>query len=497
MNVCLSDNLLSQLSELVAEKMALNFPEEKWGDLSRRAGAAAKEFGFSDIESFVQWLVASRLTTEQIELLASHLTVHETYFWREPQVFEALLGSILPELIRARQKTGRLLRIWSAGCSTGEEPYSIAIALRRAIPDIKDWHITILATDINPRMVRRALAGVYGEWSFRNAPPWLKDGYFRRRKEKEYELLPEIRKMVKFGYLNLGGDIYPSPMNNTNAMDIIFCRNVLMYFKPERARQIGRSFYGALVDEGWLIVSSSELSQHLFPDLTSVNFPGAIVYRKCEREYRPSEIFSFEIPYYQNDDFQQLPKAAGPVEAEPLFQFPIIEKAQDIEMPALQRTMLEETAGSAPPARSEETAEMPKGDKPPHADAQTVRELANCGKLAEALAACEEAIAAEKLDPGLYYLHATILQEQNLEDKAMVSFKRALYLDPDFVLAHFAIGNILMRGGNARSAGRYFRNALDLLNKYGNEDALPESGGLTADRFREIINATMLVGATA
>jgi chemotaxis protein methyltransferase CheR len=153
----LAHSALSQLSEMIAAKTALHFPEERWDDLEQKVSSSAKEFGFNAKEEFIQWLLSSPLTTSQMDILASHLTIHETYFWREPQVFEALVTQVLPALVRSRENTGRHIRIWSAGCATGEEPYSIAIALRRAIPILKEWNITILATDINPQILRKAM----------------------------------------------------------------------------------------------------------------------------------------------------------------------------------------------------------------------------------------------------------------------------------------------------------------------------------------------------
>ena len=288
-------SLLSQLSDIVAARTALHFPRERWNDLESKAVTAAGEFGFADAEAFIRWLASTPVTREQIEMLASHLTISETYFWREPQVFEALVEHILPELVRSREGSGKLLRIWSAGCSAGEEPYSIAMAIRRVIPSPDDWNITILATDINPRILRKAHAGVYGEWSFRNAPPWLREKYFLRRDGRQAgNNYRKYRKMVTFAYLNLAEDIYPSPLNNTGAMDIIFCRNVLMYFAPAHASRAIEGLYRSLVNGGWLMVSSSELSQHLFSQFSPVNFPGAIVYRKETTESRPSAVFHFE-----------------------------------------------------------------------------------------------------------------------------------------------------------------------------------------------------------
>jgi chemotaxis protein methyltransferase CheR len=134
---------------------------------------------------------------------------------------------------------------------------------------------------------------------------------------------------------------------------------------------------------------------------------------------------------------------------------------------------------------------------PEPAIASCVRALANQGRLDEALALCDEAIAAEKLDAGLHYLRATILQELNRAGEAVASFKRALYLEPEFVLAHFALGNLAVGQGHTRTARRCFENVLALLATSREEDVLPESEGLTAGRFREIIHATMQIGALA
>lgn len=217
----LSDSLLSKLSGYIAENMALHFPPQRWDDLGKRIALAAEEFGFKDVAAFVEWLVSSPPPSDKMEILASKLTVSETYFWREPQMFQVLLEQILPELVRKRGNHSRQLRIWSAGCASGEEPYSLAIALRRTVPNLRDWQITILATDINPRLLRIARAGVYRRWSFRNAPAWLTRDYFRPAADGKMEILPEIRRMVNFAYLNLAEDVYPSHLNSTNAMDII------------------------------------------------------------------------------------------------------------------------------------------------------------------------------------------------------------------------------------------------------------------------------------
>ncbi len=126
----LTNSELSKVCEVINDRMGLHFPVERWSILGRNLALSARDFGFESMEGFVPWLLSSELTKEQINILAAHLTVSETYFWREPQVFSALTDHILPELIRSKKKGDRNINILSAGCSTGEEPYSLAIALQ-------------------------------------------------------------------------------------------------------------------------------------------------------------------------------------------------------------------------------------------------------------------------------------------------------------------------------------------------------------------------------
>lgn len=162
--LALPDALLSRLSDFLEAQMGLHFPRARWRDLERGIAAASRESGYAQAEAYIQWLLSAPLTRTQIEGLASHLTVGETYFFREKRSLDILEQQILPELLRARAQTEKHLRIWSAGCCTGEEPYSIAMLLDRLIPDSENWNLTILATDINPRFLRKAVQGIYGTW---------------------------------------------------------------------------------------------------------------------------------------------------------------------------------------------------------------------------------------------------------------------------------------------------------------------------------------------
>src|SRR3972149_4663144 len=278
--IALPDALLSRLSDFLESQMGLHFPRERWRDLERGIADASRESGYAEAEAYIHWLLSAPLTRTQIEGLASHLAVGGTFFFREQRSLEILEQQILPELLRARAQTERHLRIWSAGCCTGEEPYSIAMLLDRLNPPFGKWNLTILATDINPHFLRKAARGVYGAWSFRDTPGWIKERYFTKRQDGRFEIQPRIRRVGGFCSLNIAHGASPSLVNGTNAMDVIFCRNVLMYFAQERAKKVVDKLHRSLVDGGWLITSPSETSTVLFSAFTAVEFPGAFLYRK-------------------------------------------------------------------------------------------------------------------------------------------------------------------------------------------------------------------------
>lgn len=491
--------LLSQLSDFVAAEMGLYFSQGRWRDLDQGIAAAAREFGFRDVDSCIRWLVSSPLRRDQIEILAGHLTVGETYFFRDRRAFGNLEVELLPALVRSRGETDRCLRIWSAGCATGEEAYSIAILLHRLIADLQNWSITILATDINPCSLRKAAQGVYGEWSFRDTPPWVREGYFRKTKEGRFEIAPQFKKMTTFSYLNLAEDVYPSLWSNTNAMDLILCRNVLMYFAPTRAQKVIHNLWRALAEGGWLIVSPSEASQVLFSQFVTVNFPGGLFYQKDSHRSESERVlvshpiaeWTLSVPPPSPSHAElELGVGALPATSEPP-PFPVVEsQTVDVEHGQYQDALSHCERGRHAEAAETLLAALSQDPEDARAMALLARVLANQGHLAQAREWCEKAIAADRLNASGHYLRALILQEQGAIEEARASTKRALYLDPNFVLAHFVLGNLARREGNLRESARHFENALSLLRAYRQEDILPESEGITAGRLMEIIRST-------
>ncbi|WP_333874662.1 CheR family methyltransferase [Methylobacter sp.] len=480
-------SLLARFSEFLAQQIGLHFPPERECDLLRGIEAAARDFGFQDAGACMQWLLSTPLDRNRIEILACHLTVGETYFFRDPQVFEALKMHILPALIQSRRSYGQTFRLWSAGCATGEEAYSLAILVQRMIPDFKQWHITILATDINPHALAKAESGSYGEWSFRNAPIWLKSGYFRPIENGRYEIIPSVREMVTFAYLNLMEDAYPSPINNTNAMDIIFCRNVMMYFKPGQATQVMRRHCLTLVDGGWLVINPTEAYRTMTETMDMVNFSGTVLYQKIASGTTPGSVESSQARPEPLEQIRIDPAATKRPSRKPELvavdkaSFPSRSSDYGLALTLFQQGRYAEASAQAVRLLSSWKTKV-------QAMTLLARIDANKGDLAGARQWCMQAINADCLNPAGHYLMAIVLLEQGRTDDSMQELKRTLYLDPDYVLAYFTLATLYRQLGRHKEAGKHFENALLLLDALPPEEVLPEAEGMTAGRLAEIIH---------
>lgn len=491
------DTMLDEFSRFVGSTMGLNFPKEKWADLERGIGSAAREFGFGDAESCIRWLMSSHLSKGRVETLASYLTVGETYFFRDGKSFDILKEQIIPGLVRSRAGKESNIRIWSAGCATGEEPYSAAMLLHRSIPDLKEWNITILATDINPRFLQKATEGVYSEWSFRETPEWVRQNYFTKTK-RGLEIREDIRNMVTFSYHNIIEDPFPSFLNSTNAMDIIFCRNVLMYFSQKSARDVIRNFYRCLVNDGWLFVSAVEASHVLFSDFRTVSFPGVTLYRKTEAVEKapalgilpePLPVRQPPAPELERRIPEKKPQIPAPVSPAPAPTF----SAPDLYQEALRaydRGLYAEAADSILRSHPRKPGGG-EGGLIAREMSLLARAYANQGRLSDALLWCERAVASDKTNREHHYLLATIHQEAGRAEESIASLKRTLYLDQDFVPAHYLLANLYRRQGRKKESKKHFEITLSLLRTYPVEDVLPGSEGMIAGRMIEIIN-TML-----
>lgn len=464
MTPAFSSEVLARLSDWATAQFGLRFPPDRWNELARGMASAALELGISDLEGWAATL-ADLPPGEQLKTIANHLTISETYFFRHRETFTALEREIFPTRIAERRQQGRMLRIWSAGCASGEEPYSVAILLRQRFADFRPEQVAITGTDLNSRVLGRAQRALYSEWSFRDVPDVVKQGWFQRKPNGRHEVGPEIRKMVRFVQLNLAAPHYPAEFGERGDFDVILCRNVLMYFSAEWQERIVRRLTEALAPGGWLIVGPC--------DITAAQSAALVL-----RQSSPG--------IYQKVGAEELQRSATSVRPEPATQawLPADPPAPDQKRKA---ATIEKWMPPAAPASPPIAAAASEGE----AASRVAQSHADRGELNEALAACDAAIAADKTNASHHYLRACILQEQNRGAEAAEAFRRVLFLDPHSVMAEFALGCLAEREGRPEQARHHFTVVLRLLAEGNRGDAVPGSEGLTVARLRAVVERNL------
>jgi chemotaxis protein methyltransferase CheR len=487
---------LDRFGELVREASGLELPAARRADLRRAVERALAATGLGDAEALHRHLrgAAGRAA---LDALVGDLTVGETHFFRNRPQFEALARHILPEIIERRRAT-RQLRLWSAACSTGEEPYSLAILVDRLLPDRSGWDVRILATDINRAALERARRGRYGAWSFREVPPDVADAFFVRR-EGAFEVAGRIREAVTFAHLNLAEDRWPSAATGTAELDLILCRNVLIYFGDELTCRVAANLHGALGDGGWLLVAPAELSLDVFRRFAVVNLAGAVAYRKpaTPARSRPSG------PRHREGTLEPRPPASSPPVGErnpsPGVGQPAVHSPQEPSPQErsprersgeIERAVRDWRSGQAEAAlwRLEVLAEAEPADG--RAALHAARIHLDRLDLDQAQAWAEAACRQAPLSAPAHYVRGLALQEAGRSEEALAALRRSVFLDPGSVLAQVALADLLARQGEPTRAHSALRAAAALLDQVDGAEPVSDDGP-TAARVRDLIAAQL------
>jgi chemotaxis protein methyltransferase CheR len=444
----LSDDLYLRFRDLLRNRCGLDYPPSKRSDLLHSLNLALYDTGCADLETlYAEAVAGDRLW----EMLLSHITIGETYFFRHTAQFGALREYILPEIF-ARRMALRSLRCWSAGCATGEEPYSLAMLLCDLLPDLHTWHVSMLATDINRMFLARAEAGLYGAWSFRETPSDIRTRYFTTEGDR-WRLHSQIRRMVRFMPLNLAEASYPTVGNGTCALDLILCRNVTIYFDAATTRQVISRFFQSLAPGGWLVVGHAEPQMSVYQQFEVHNFPDTIVYRKPLN----AAVFAFD-------------PERGTTGATPLLR-------SSHAMPPAAVESQPAPPASVPASCAAQTALMPK--EPPAGLILRARQCADRGDWAAAEQHCLQILERDPLCRDAHYLLAQLHEHEGRFEAALAAYRRTVYLDRRFVLGMIGMAHVWRALGRSVEAQRSYRNALNQLTAQPANVAVPGADGLT------------------
>ena len=447
-----NDSEFPRLKAYLIEATGLSYYAEKNAELASRIAERWPVVQVDNCRQYLQRLQDPQTGPAELDQLVELLTIGETYFFRHTELFDALRDVVLPDVIQ-NNSWQRRLRIWSAGCSTGAEAYSISIMLQREFASqLTDWDVEILGTDINRRFLAEAHAGRYGEWAFRSTPESLRRECFLPSDGK-WCIAPAYRRGVSFRFHNLVQHPFPSLPHGLIAFDVILCRNVTIYFDHAIVMRLVKQFHETLAPTGWLLVGHSEPNVELYDAFETVNTGGAVLYRKERIE-----------------DFPQAnatPIAWTPPEVEPTHIPPVASAIQDVTRATVQD-------------------EPPPDD--PKDELSRVCEFADQGLLVPALQLCETLLPKRRLDPVTHFHHGLILEQLDRIEEAERALRRALYLDRNHLAAHYHLALLLQRHGRLAEAKRAFHNTLDLLTGQPDHQPISETDGLTAADLMTLVH---------
>jgi chemotaxis protein methyltransferase CheR len=430
--------------------------------------------GLSDFDLYLARLAEDAAAMDD---LLVELTIGETYFFRNPEHFDYLRRQVLPELTR-RRGPQHVVRVWSAGCSSGEEAWSLAVAL--LLEGYRE-RMEVHATDISRAALARAREAHYGDWSMRSPQADLIRPYLESH-DKRYAINPWLQTLVRFDYLNLAEGTWPSARTGIWGMDVIFCRNVLIYFNRPTIEAVARRFHETLAEGGVLITGPSDPPLAGLAPLEPVLTDWGILYRRPEAASRRAAT-TLATPMLVAP-----PLPPTPVTPPPAPPPPPVHAAPPPPPPAAPPpvTGLEEARAALAQgdwARSERLAREHPEDA--RATALRVRALANVDVQA-AVRACAQAANLHPLDVELRYLEALLLLGQGRLPEAEKAARQTLYLEPSLAVGHLMLGHILRRQEDRAGARRAFRTAESLCATLPPEEPVPLADGERAGRLAQV-----------
>ena len=275
------DPQLLRIRDLVYQVAGIFQPDNKLRFLEDRCARRMQALNVKSLRDYYDCLTVKPIRQAELVSLLNEITVGETCFFRNLPQLDAIRNIVLPHIVEARAKIPvKRFRIWSAGCSTGEEPYTLSMMLLEEIASkLKGWDFEILATDLNERSLAHCKQGVYGAYSTRNLSPRFRQKYFSQKGE-DLQVSPEVKAKVNFSRLNLFDD---GRMAFMKGLDLIICANVLIYFDAASKRRVIQHFYSNLLTHGYLFLGHAESLYGISDDFKLVHLPSATAYTKSEK----------------------------------------------------------------------------------------------------------------------------------------------------------------------------------------------------------------------
>lgn len=457
------DSPLDEIATEIERRTGLGKWSSRGSFLADKVRQRTNALGLSTETDYFDRLLI-RGDTAEWDTLIEAITIGETSFWRYAAQWQALRDIVLPHF-GARQG-GERIRVWCAGCSNGAEPYTLSILLHHETPEgIDADRVEILATDISEARLAQAMRGLYSNWDLRGLATSLRDACFLAEGSR-WRLRDEYKRGIEFRQHNLADFADDTDPAERDGFDLIMCRNVLIYFDADLMRRVLRQFHNCAADGGWFLSGHAESYLEIANVFVPVAAPGTTLYRK-HAVMRVNGASARRVPAAPPP---KLPGAAPPTRGPSIAPSrparrqraaPVSARLSDHEIPTLRQA----------------TA--------PEPGIETLRSLANRGAWREAAALGGRIAECDGFDPEVHFLISLSCAHMGDPQGAEAALRRALYLDPDFALAHYHLGMVATSRQRPDEAARCFRNVLASLNEVDDEEVVRAGAGVTAGDLRQ------------
>lgn len=489
-----NEYLFSQLNQykhdlvnVIRDRLGIDIHSHQINELYTTVIDACQMFDY-DLPKYITELKQCSDQSPVIEHLIIGITVGETYFFRDKNQMKMLENEIFPEIISNKRSTNNLsLRIWSAGCASGEEIYTIAMMLNDLLPDIKNWNISLLGTDINTQALQKALSGIYSEWSMRSCSESIINKYFSREGNK-YILSERIRRLVTFDYLNLNDDAYPSIFNGTNSQDLILCRNVLIYFDSGKITSLMRKLSACLVPDGYLLLGASDPIDSKAKD-HQLHFRHNMLFSRMQPQEKPPTETKFTVETIK----------VKPAEPRPVItssHHNLSTSVAEILPERAQIDYLLNTAQWQPLLNKIESVKVISDTTGFYTYARGTA-YANLGNLTKATQLIEEALHIAPTNEIYHFTYALVLIENNKLIEAENELRKAIFLNNDLLVAHYQLGLLLLRNHKYEAGIKSLRNALTIINTKQANAFVNGIQGLSFANLKEVLEHELKVYSTS
>lgn len=275
----ITDQEFTNLRNFIYEQCGIYVADNRKYLLENRLGNRLKKLNLKNFDEYYNFLRFDAGKSGEMKKLFEVITTNETSFYRNPPQLQVFQDKVLTEVVSESRKKGNKLRIWSAGCSTGEEPYTISMIIHELLGgEVGKWDIKITANDLSERVLESARKGVYNDYTLRTTPKEVAQRYFEMN-DGVNKIKSDVKKLVSFGQINLKDR---AQIKRVERSQIVFCRNVIIYFDDEMKKQVISAFYDNLLPGGYLIIGHSESLHNITRAFKPIHFPGAIIYKKEE-----------------------------------------------------------------------------------------------------------------------------------------------------------------------------------------------------------------------